>query len=101
MGNDARQLIATISEEGTDALVRQLRAGARTETELRRATDLSHRAAHERLSKLQGLGVIEETTRATTGPGRPPREWKLTNATAIERFLRQAEALGAALKRRR
>jgi hypothetical protein len=95
---ETRQLIATISERGTDALVRQLRDGARTETELRRVTQLSHRAAHERLAKLERLGVILSLDRTTSGPGRPPREWALRNPKAIERFLRQADALGQALR---
>jgi DNA-binding HxlR family transcriptional regulator len=98
MDDDARNLLATISEKGADALLRELLDGARTETELRVATSLTHRAAHERLAKLERLGLIAAAERATTEPGRPPREWQLVRAEPLARFAEQATALRQALK---
>jgi predicted ArsR family transcriptional regulator len=98
MNDDARNLLATISEKGTDALLRELHDGARTETELRIATSLTHRAAHERLAKLERLGLIASAERETTGPGRPPRAWELVRAEPLARFAEQATAFRQALK---
>jgi predicted ArsR family transcriptional regulator len=75
-------------------------AGARTETELRVAADLSHRAAHEPLASLERLGLITSATRSTTGRGRPPREWELTQKELVSRFAEQAEEFARALKRK-
>jgi DNA-binding HxlR family transcriptional regulator len=101
MNDHARKLLATISEEGADAILRQLRDGARTEAELRTATSLSHRAAHERLAALRDLGVIRPATGETKGPGRPPRAWSLTDHRAVTRFSMQAEALERALMKKK
>jgi predicted ArsR family transcriptional regulator len=78
--------------------LRQLRDGARTETELCVKAKLSHRGAYERLAALERLGVIAATTRDTSRPGRPPRAWKLVDAEAVECLVQQAETLRRTLK---
>jgi predicted ArsR family transcriptional regulator len=98
MKSHTRTFLATISEQGADALLRQLRDGARTEAELRVKAKLSHRGAHERLAALERLGVIAATTRDTNRPGRPPRVWELVDAEAVARLADQAETLRRALK---
>jgi predicted ArsR family transcriptional regulator len=95
------KLIATMAEPGADALLGKLRAGPRTESELRAATGLSHRATHERLAALERVGLVAATLRATSTRGRPPKEWRLTQAEQVARFGEQAEALAATLKPRR
>lgn len=98
MDDDARNLLATISEKGTHALLWELHNGARTETELRIATSLTHRAAHGRLAKLERLGLIASAERETTEPGRPPRVWELVRPASLARFGEQATAFRQTLK---
>lgn len=92
MREPTRRLLLTIADEGVDALLDELRAGSRSEAELRAAVRLSHRAAHERLARLQELGLVEPALRAPTGRGRPAREWQLTHAELVGSFAEQADA---------
>lgn len=88
-----RKLLSTLGDEGVGALLDELGTGARSETELRAKAKLSHRGAHERLQRLQDLGLIASVQRKPAGPGRPAREWQLTHPELLARFLAQAEAV--------
>jgi predicted ArsR family transcriptional regulator len=88
-----RNLLAALGDEGNDALLAELRGGARTETELRSRTQLSHRGANERLRRLQDVGVITSVQQTPSGPGRPARQWQLTHPELLQRFVEQANAV--------
>lgn len=93
-----RQLLGAMADEGVDALVRVLHDGPRSEAELRESAGLTHRAAHERLTKLSELGVVESTTRKPEGRGRPAREWALTRSELVARFAEQADEFARGLR---
>lgn len=99
MREATRQLLGAMADEGVDALVRELHGGARSEAELRQRAGLTHRAAHERLTKLSALGVVESTLRKPSGRGRPAREWSLTEAERIAGFTAHADEVASALPR--
>jgi predicted ArsR family transcriptional regulator len=99
MRNDTRKLLRAMADDKVDELLEQLRVGAGSEAELRQALGLSHRAASERLSHLQSLGLVRARTRPAAGRGRPAREWRLTHAELLARFVAQAESAAAELAR--
>lgn len=98
MDAPTRHLLAALGDEGVDALLSELRGGARSEAELRLKTKLSHRGAHERLRRLQDVGVITAVPRRPSGPGRPAREWQLTHPELLARFVEQASSVSRGLR---
>lgn len=100
MEDGARKLLGVMADEGVDRLLEHLRAGARSEAQLRRALGLSHRTAHQRLAELEALGVVFSRPGRPQGRGRPGRRWHLKHAELVARFAEQAEAVAAQLRDR-
>jgi predicted ArsR family transcriptional regulator len=73
--------LSTAKRRIVDALKRR----AQTGPELAERFSLTTEAVRLHLNDLAGNGLIRSTPRATTGPGRPPVEWSLTEL-AVDLF---------------
>src|SRR4249919_2019869 len=91
MEPQTRQLLRTLADDLTDALLGELteRRGL-LETDLQRRVAGSRQSIARRLADLETLGIVIGEEHRTPGRGRPTRSWRIASPEVTE-FRHQAD----------
>jgi DNA-binding IclR family transcriptional regulator len=81
-----RQLLELLSSDSTQEILRQLKAGRRTNSELTRATTLGRSSVDRSLVLLLAYGLVDSEAVRRTTPGRSSLRWRIRNKQRLRRF---------------
>ena len=91
MESQTRQLLRTLADDLTDALLGELiKRREVLETDLQDQVAGSRQSISRRLAELEALGIVVGASHRTSGRGRPTRSWRIASPEITE-FRHQAD----------